>query len=37
MKARGSNGKHIGKPPYGYMCDPEDKEHWIPVPDAAPS
>ena len=19
----------MGKPPYGYRCDPEDKEHWI--------
>ena len=36
LKARGTSGKHIGKPPYGYMRDPEDKEHWIPDPDAAP-
>ena len=36
LKARGTSGKHIGKPPYGYMRDPEDKEHWIPDPEAAP-
>ncbi len=36
LKARGTSGKHIGKPPYGYMRDPEDKEHWIPDSDAAP-
>lgn len=36
LKARGTSGKHLGKPPYGYMRDPDDKEHWIPDPDAAP-
>ena len=36
LKARGTSGKHLGQPPYGYMRDPEDKEHWIPDPDAAP-
>ena len=36
LKARGTSGKHIGKPPYGYMRDSEDKEHWIPDPEAAP-
>ena len=36
LKARGTSGKHIGKPPYGYMRDPEDKEHWIPDPETVP-
>lgn len=26
----------MGKPPYGYRCDPEDKDHWILDEDAAP-
>ena len=29
LHQRGTSGKHMGKPPYGYRCDPEDKEHWI--------
>lgn len=36
MKQRGTSGKHLGKPPFGYRCDPEDKEHWIIDEDAAP-
>ena len=29
LRQRGTSGKHMGKPPYGYRCDPEDKDHWI--------
>ena len=29
LRQRGTSGKHMGKPPYGYRCDPEDKNHWI--------
>ncbi len=36
MKARGTSGKHMGKPPYGYRPDPQDKDHWILDEDTAP-
>ena len=36
MKARGTSGKHMGKPPYGYRSDPQDKDHWILDEEAAP-
>lgn len=36
MKAKGTSGKHLGKPPYGYQPDPQDKDHWILDEDAAP-
>lgn len=36
LRLRGTSGKHIGKPPYGYICDPEDKDHWIVDEEAAP-
>ena len=36
LRQRGTNGKHMGKPPYGYRCDPEDKDHWILDEEAAP-
>ena len=36
LKARGTSGKHMGKPPYGYRSDPQDKDHWILDEDAAP-
>ena len=36
MKARGNSGKHLGKPPYGYLCDPQDKDHWIIDEETAP-
>lgn len=36
LKQRGTSGKHMGKPPYGYRCDPDDKDHWILDEDAAP-
>ena len=36
LHQRGTSGKHMGKPPYGYRCDPEDKEHWILDEEAAP-
>ena len=29
LRQRGTSGKHMGKLPYGYRCDPEDKNHWI--------
>ena len=36
MKAKGTSGKHLGGPPYGYRADPQDKNHWILDDDAAP-
>ena len=36
LHQRGISGKHMGKPPYGYRCDPADKDHWILDEDAAP-
>lgn len=36
MKLRGTSGKHLGSPPYGYRRDPEDKEHWVLDEEAAP-
>ena len=29
LHQRGTSGKHLGKPPYGYRCDPNDKDKWI--------
>ena len=36
MKSKGTSGKHLGKPPYGYRADPQDKDHWILDEEAAP-
>ena len=36
MNAKGTSGKHLGGPPYGYRADPQDKNHWILDEDAAP-
>ena len=36
LKARGTSGKHLGNPPYGYRSDPQDKDHWILDEYAAP-
>ncbi len=36
FQQKGSSGKHLGKPPYGYRLDPNDKEQWIIDEDAAP-
>lgn len=36
LHQRGISGKHMGKPLYGYRCDPADKDHWILDEDAAP-
>lgn len=36
LRQRGTIGKHLGKPPYGYRCDPNDKDKWIMDEDAAP-
>ena len=36
LHARGTSRKHMGKPPYGYCFDPEDRNHWIIDPEAAP-
>lgn len=36
LRQRGTSGKHLGKPPYGYHCDPNDKDRWILDEDAAP-
>ena len=29
LHQRGTSGKHLGKPPYGYRCDTNDKDKWI--------
>lgn len=30
FKAKGNSGKHVANtPPYGYLKDPQDKNHWI--------
>ena len=36
METRGTSGKHLGKPPYGYRSDTQDKDHRILDEDAAP-
>ena len=36
LHQRGTSGKHLGKPPYGYRCDPNDKDKWILDEEAAP-
>ena len=36
-KLQAERGERLGgKPPYGYRCDPADKDHWILDEDAAP-
>ena len=35
LRQRGTSSKHMGKPPYGYRCDPEDKDHWLVDEEAA--
>lgn len=36
LRQRGTSGKHMGKPPYGYRCDPDNKVQWIIDEEAAP-
>lgn len=36
FRQKGTSGKHLGKPPYGYRTDPTDKDHWIIDENAAP-
>ena len=36
FRQKGTSGKHLGKPPYGYRTDPADKDHWIIDEDTAP-
>ena len=36
LHQRGTSGKHLGKPPYGYRCDSNDKDKWILDEEAAP-
>lgn len=37
FKAKGQSGKPLTvNPPYGYMKDPENKDHWLVDPEAAP-
>ena len=35
VRAKSANGKHIGKAPYGYLADPNDKGKWIVDEEAA--
>ena len=36
FRQKGTSGKHLGKPPYGYRTDPADKEYWVIGKEAAP-
>ena len=36
MKAKGTSGEHLNRPPYGYLEDPMRKGHWIIDPETAP-
>ena len=36
MKAKGTSGQHLNRPPYGYLEDPMRKGHWIIDPETAP-
>ena len=36
VKAKGTSGQHIGRPPYGYLDDPTQKGHWILDEETAP-
>lgn len=36
FRQKGTSGKHLAKPPYGYRTAPADKDHWIIDEDAAP-
>lgn len=36
FRQKGTSGKHLGKPPYGYRTDPADKERWVIDEEAAP-
>ena len=36
LRQRETSGKCLGKPLYGYRCDPEDENHWILDEEAAP-
>lgn len=36
MKAKGTSGQHLNRPPYGYLEDPMQKGHWIIDPETAP-
>ena len=35
MKAKGTSGQHMNRPPYGYLEDPMRKGHWIIDPETA--
>ncbi|MCL1798350.1 MAG: recombinase family protein [Eggerthellaceae bacterium] len=34
-RVRGSTGIPMGRPPYGYILDPDDPHHWVIEPEAA--
>ena len=36
FRQKGTSGKHLGKPPYGYRTDPADKGRWVIDEEAAP-
>ncbi|MBR3107712.1 MAG: recombinase family protein [Clostridia bacterium] len=36
LKAKGTSGQHMNRPPYGYLEDPMRKGHWIIDPETAP-
>ena len=37
MKAKGTSGQHLNRPPYGYLEDPMRKGYWIIDPETAPN
>lgn len=36
LRNRGTSGQHMGKPPYGYMEDPNHRGYWLVDPEAGP-
>jgi site-specific DNA recombinase len=36
FRQKGTSGQHLGKPPYGYRCDPDNKDQWVLDEEAAP-
>ena len=36
LRARGTSGKHMNRPPYGYLENPMQKGYWIIDPETAP-
>ena len=37
LRAKGTSGQHMNRPPYGYLEDPLQKGHWVIDPETAPT